>query len=159
LLALSLSIVLISPHSRLGIFFSKPSSATSLSIYISVVGLVYNIVLRPLWKPEGLDRVSDELLHSVIPVLYILYWLIIIPKGLFSIRILISGLGYPFLYSIYVLVRGSINNLYPYPFMDVSEHGYGTVLFNMLLVLILFLLIGLLFLFIDRRMGRRLQAR
>jgi hypothetical protein len=152
LVALSLTVILIQPRSGLGAFFAKPSVSTSIAVYITVVGLVYNLVLRPLWKPEGLDQIADELLHSVIPLMYIIYWLILVPKGSLKWKQLVWGLAYPLVYSVYALIRGDLTGLYPYPFMDVLVHGYYTVFSNMLVVLAVFLLISLIFLFVDRKM-------
>ncbi|MES1159399.1 MAG: Pr6Pr family membrane protein, partial [Bacteroidota bacterium] len=53
-------------------FFSKPSTLTATAVYITIVGLVYNIVLRILWEPQGLQLWVDEWLHSVIPSLFLL---------------------------------------------------------------------------------------
>jgi hypothetical protein len=155
LVTLSLSIVLIGPGSRLGVYFSKPSAITSIAVYITIVGLVYNLVLRPLSNPKGMDQVADELLHLIIPVLYVLYWLIIVSKGALKWKYLVPGSIYPLAYSIYLLIRGSMTGHYAYPFMDVNVHGYPTVVFNMFLVVMVYLLIGLIFLFIDSRMGKR----
>ena len=158
LVTLSLSILVISPNSRLGIFFSKPSTITLIAVYITIVGLVYNLVLRPLTNPEGLDQIADELLHLVIPVLFFLYWLMIVSKGSLNWKYLISGSIYPLVYSIYTLIRGTLTGHYAYPFMDVGAHGFPRVIFNMFLVLLLYLVVGLIFLFIDNRMGKRRKA-
>ena len=45
----------------------------ALTVYIAVVGLVYNTILRFLWSPAGFQLVVDELLHSVIPILFIFF--------------------------------------------------------------------------------------
>lgn len=50
-------------------FFSKASTITAITVYITIVGIVYNVVLRSTWNPEGMQKIVDELLHSVIPVL------------------------------------------------------------------------------------------
>ena len=48
-------------------FLTKPSSLSAVTVYILVVGIVYNLLLRSTWNPQGLQKVVDELLHSVIP--------------------------------------------------------------------------------------------
>ena len=53
--------------SKWGKFFSKPQTATAINVYILVVGLVYNLVLRWLWSPKGLQLVADNLLHVECP--------------------------------------------------------------------------------------------
>ena len=53
---------------------NKSGTLTAITIYITVVGLVYQILLRHIWDPKGMQRVVDELLHSVIPILVIIFW-------------------------------------------------------------------------------------
>ena len=54
-------------------FFSKITTLTAITVYILIVGIVYNVILRFLWKPEGLQKVIDELLHTVIPILCLIF--------------------------------------------------------------------------------------
>lgn len=73
LVALCFTILLLKQESGCGRFFSEPKILTAITTYIGVVGIVYNIVLRSLWAPEGLQMVVDESLHLVIPVLVVLF--------------------------------------------------------------------------------------
>ena len=45
LVALYASFLLLKPGSRLGNFFSKPATGTAITIYILVVGIVYNTIV------------------------------------------------------------------------------------------------------------------
>ena len=56
------------------VLIAKPGTLTALTVYILIVGLVYQFALRHLWNPTGLQRVVDELLHSVIPILVLIFW-------------------------------------------------------------------------------------
>lgn len=47
---------------------------TAVTVYITIVGLVYQVLLRHLWQPTGLQFIVDELLHTIIPLAVILYW-------------------------------------------------------------------------------------
>ena len=47
------------------------------------------------------------------------------------------ALVWPLGYLVWVLIWGEITDWYPYKFIDVGEHGYGGVLLNAVLVLIL----------------------
>src|SRR5215213_3929165 len=42
----------------------KPGLIAATTVYISIVGLVYQILLRHIWNPTGLQMLVDELLHS-----------------------------------------------------------------------------------------------
>ena len=113
-----------------GNFFSKPTTITAITVYISIVGIVYNVVLRSTWNPQGLQKIVDELLHSVIPVLFIFYWLIFVPIENLKWKNAILWLIYPVLYMIYALILGAVTKWYPYPFVDVNELGYNKALIN-----------------------------
>ncbi|MGH2649177.1 MAG: Pr6Pr family membrane protein, partial [Ginsengibacter sp.] len=52
----------------------KPGTLTAVTIYITMVGLVYQVALRHIWQPKGMQLIVNELLHSVIPVLVIIFW-------------------------------------------------------------------------------------
>ncbi len=158
LVAISLTCILINPNSRLGRFFSKPATLAAISLYILIVGIVYNAILRSLWQPAGLQKWADELLHVVIPVLYVCYWLIFVSKGSLRWRHVIVWLLYPALYLVYALIRGSLEGFYPYPFINVTELGYGKVMTNAASLLVVFMAGGALFVGIDKMMKRATGA-
>lgn len=125
-------------------FFSKISNLTALVVYILIVGIVYNIILRWLWQPEGWQRLADELLHVGVPVLAFLYWFFYHRKVVIPWKKSFYWLIYPLVYCLYVLLRGSTSKFYPYPFIDVEQLGYPAVVINCLYVTAAFLLVSLL---------------
>ncbi|WEK18419.1 MAG: Pr6Pr family membrane protein [Candidatus Pedobacter colombiensis] len=124
-------------------FFSKPKVLAGVAVYISVVGIVYNLILRFTWQPKGLQLVVDELLHAIIPVLFVVYWLIFAPKRALKWADAFAWLIYPFVYLIFVLARGELSAYYPYPFVDVGALGYSKVILNSFYLLIVFLVLSL----------------
>jgi len=58
----------------------------------------------------------------------------------------------------FTLIRGSIVDWYPYPFIDVIEHGYGRVLLNGLGLAVGYAAVGFLYVFIDRELSKRQPA-
>ncbi|WP_250962442.1 Pr6Pr family membrane protein, partial [Pseudomonas sp. CG7] len=111
-------------------WFLRPSVRSGIAVSIALVSLAYNLLLRHLWQPEGWQFVADELLHDVVPLLYIAYWWRCVPKG--SLRLGHIGLWmiYPLVYFAYVLLRGDLLATYPYPFIDVASLGYPQVFIN-----------------------------
>ena len=107
---------------------------TAILVYILTVGLTYNLILRSLWKPEGLQLLADNLLHSIIPLLYLVFWLIFVKKHTLQWNNFLPWLIYPLLYLIYVMIRGAIFGVYPYPFIDVTQIGYQKALLNAVMV-------------------------
>ena len=52
------------------------------------------------------------------PLGFVGYWLIFVPKAKLRWRVVLGWLVYPLAYMIFVLVRGSLVGRYPYPFLD-----------------------------------------
>ncbi len=131
-------------------FFTRLKTITAIAVYITVVGLIYNLILRFLWQPQGLQLIVDELLHTVVPVLFILFWLLFVPKAGLKAKDIWPWLLYPFVYVIYILIRGAITGEYPYPFIDVVQLGYSKVFLNSGMLVIVFIVFSLLFVGLDR---------
>jgi hypothetical protein len=121
--------LLLAPRSAWGRFFRKPNTQSAVAVYIFVVGLVYNTVLRSIWNPTGLQKLVDELLHVGVPVLFVMYWFFYVPKDTLKWNISL-WLIFPAVYAVYSFIRGYYNGYYPYPFMDVNKLGTQQVIVN-----------------------------
>lgn len=150
LVALCCTILLLNYNSKWRNFFSNKNTLTAIAVYITIVGVVYNLILRFLWNPEGLQWIVDELLHSVIPILFIILWLLYIPKRRLQLKSVFAWLLYPLVYLIFIIIRGSFSGFYPYPFIDVNKLGYNKVIVNSTGMLAAFLVTSVLFVLIDR---------
>jgi hypothetical protein len=122
---------------------------------IAVTGIVYHLVLAADDDPQGWAAVANFLLHTAAPVIGVLGWLLFGPRGFTDRRIVAWSIVYPLLWLVFTLVRGEFVGFYPYPFVNVDEHGYGRVLLNCLLVAILFLALAAGATSLDRRLHRR----
>ncbi|WP_341215341.1 Pr6Pr family membrane protein [uncultured Wocania sp.] len=129
-------------------FFSK-GTLTAITAFILIVGLVYQIALRGVWQPTGLQYIVDELLHSIIPLYVFIYWYFNVSKNDLQIKPIFRWLLYPVLFIIFILVRGYFSGFYPYPFLDVLKIGYektflniGFIFITTLTMLTILLLVG-----------------
>jgi len=154
LVALCFTNLLLKPKSNLGVFFSRPGVMTAVAAYITFVGIAYNLLLRHLWNPEGLQLIVDELLHTFIPLFSILYWLIFVPKSGLQWKSIFPWMIYPVVYILCVLTRGALSGFYPYPFIDINELGFFKVLLNDVGLIVAFLLLSLLFVAIGKLMNK-----
>jgi len=139
-------------NSSKGKFFSRPSVLAALGVYIFIVGLVYNVVLRKLWIPTGNQKVADELLHVAVPVLYLVYWLLFAPKYSLQWTHAFVWLCYPAAYVVYALLRGAAEGFYPYPFLDINESGIAKVLLNIAMLLMVFAIVAFIFIWVAKKM-------
>jgi hypothetical protein len=105
-----------------------------------------------LWSPEGLQKIVDELLHSVVPLLFLLYWLVFIPKTGLQYKDVLPWMVFPLVYIVLALVRGAFSGFYPYPFVDVGKLGSGRVLLNTVLFTLAFFVLSFIFVWIANRM-------
>lgn len=133
---------------------NKPGTLTALTVYITIVGLVYQILLRPIWEPTGIQLVVDELLHSVIPLVVIVCWYLFEDKSLVSYRQIPQWLIYPLIYLAYILIRGNGSGFYPYPFVDVGSLGLSKVLINAMGLMVLFVGISALYIKVGKSVRR-----
>jgi len=111
-------------------WFLRPWVSSGIAVSIIVVGLAYSLLLRHLWHPEGWQWLADELLHDVMPVLFLVYWFCCVPKGSLRLRHIALWVIYPLVYFGYALLRGHFLAVYPYPFIDVDKLGYPQVFIN-----------------------------
>jgi hypothetical protein len=98
----------------------------AVTFYALVVGIVFAALLSGY---EVLTAVAwdNVVLHYIIPIAVIVDFLIDRPKQKISFKIGLWWLVYPIAYAAYSLIRGSIVDWYPYPFLNPATHGYGGV--------------------------------
>lgn len=114
---------------------------TAVTSYILIVGLVYQLLLRHLWSPTGLQFVVDELLHSVVPLLVLTYWFQYGRSAGLQYAQIGRWLYYPLIYFLLILGRGALSGYYPYPFIDVTVLGYGKAVLNAVMILAFFVVV------------------
>jgi hypothetical protein len=141
-------------------FFSRSADRpranllSAATLYIATVGVTYALLLSHLYSLEGLPWLADRLLHYVIPLAFVAYWLIFVPKGTLRWTAPFVWLIYPLAYLAVSMVRGAVSGWYPYPFINVTVLGYRAALLNALGLTILFFVSGLALVAWDRQMGR-----
>ncbi|GAB3691880.1 Pr6Pr family membrane protein [Angustibacter aerolatus] len=126
---------------------------------IAVTAGVHAVVLRPLQDLHGADLVADTGLHVVVPALAVVGWLACGPRRRVDVGTVVLALVWPVVYVAGTALHGAVSHWYPYPFTDVDELGYPTVLRNAAGVLVLLLLVCLLLLGVDRVLGSRRPPR
>ncbi|MGA8691436.1 MAG: Pr6Pr family membrane protein [Methyloceanibacter sp.] len=118
-----------------------------------VVAVIYHYLLRQLWNTQGWELVADTIEHVVAPVLYVIDWLVFVPKRTLKVKSAFAWLAFPLAYAVYSLIHGPLTDFYPYPFIDVSKLGYAKVLTDMGMLILVFTALGLLLIAIDRGIG------
>jgi hypothetical protein len=145
-----LSYAVVNRDGRAKRFFLAPAVSSAITVSILVVSLAYSLLLRHLWQPEGFQFIADELLHDVMPLLFLIYWWRCVPKGTLRLRHIGAWVIYPLVYFAYALLRGDLLGQYQYPFIDVGTLGYPQVFVNAGGILAGFVLIALVLVGLDK---------
>jgi hypothetical protein len=155
LVAVCSSFLLIPATSALGSFFKRTSVQTAVALYIFIVAVVYNVVLRWLFDFKGLQLVIDNFLHVVVPVLFVLYWCFFTPKKRLTWKDGLLWLIFPALYLVYSMIRGNMTHWYPYPFLNIDEIGFSKVAVNVVFMVLAFLISGMLLIWVNNVVVRK----
>jgi len=125
----------------------------SALIGITITGIVYSTVLARVHEPKGWAQVStNTVFHYIVPIMMVIGWLVFGARPRMNRSVVLSALIWPVLWLGYTLAHGAASTWYPYPFVDVTTHGYGQVVINCVLVLLVYLLVSALFAFGDRKL-------
>ena len=114
------------PRARRTPLFDGARSAAVL--YIAITGVVFALLLAGL--QEELQTTIpwvDFVVHKLMPVVLVADWLVDRPRHRLPRWTVLAWLAYPLAWLVSTLVRGARVDWYPYPFVDVSELGYGGV--------------------------------
>lgn len=118
---------------------------------ITVTGIVYSTVLAKVHQPHGWrETSSNAIVHYVVPIMMLLGWLLFGPRPRIPARTIGLALIWPVTYLAYALTTGAISGWYPYPFLDVTTHGYARVLANAVAVTAVFAAVATVYWWGDR---------
>jgi hypothetical protein len=121
-------------------------------VVVSAGGVVHFFLLRPLLDLDGADLLADKLLHVVVPLLVAVGWLAFGPRNRIDRGDIARFAVIPVVWLVYTLVRGAFVDWYPYPFVDVLEHGYARVITAAVGIGAAMLLLAVLARWADRRL-------
>jgi hypothetical protein len=139
-------------------FLGRPGVRAAIVVYIMVTGLVYWLILAGHIAPQGVYFLTNTLLHIVVPILYPVAWLVYGAHGRLVWTDAARWLVVPGAYMAWTLARGAWSGEYPYGFVDVNQLGIGAVLRNALVLSLVFVVLGLIVIAIDRALARRRAA-
>jgi hypothetical protein len=141
--------------------WAGPRARLTAATSIIMVGIVYSVALRSLWKPTGLQKVADVLLHDAAPLLWALLWLVQ-PHVRRHWREVGYALLPPLLYCIYALGRGSVDGWYAYWFLDPARQSVGELAASILFLVLAFSVLAVLLAAVDKSLaslGNRPRAK
>lgn len=144
------TLLLFGGRSSANAFFRKCTTITAITVYILIVGIVFNLLLRPVLDLQGHHFIVSEIFHTVVPVLFFFFWLFFVSPEKISFKVISYWLIYPIIYIIYTLFHGLATQFYPYPFIDATQLGFQTAIINGFFVLLSFVILSIILISIFR---------
>ena len=135
-------------------FAAFDAARGAVTLYMAITGVVFALLLSG--HQESLDTHIgwvNFVVHTLMPIVLVADWLIDPPRNRAGWKTAALWLAYPLAWFVYTLVRGSIEDWYPYPFVDVAQHGYGHVFVSGIVLLIAFAAAALAFVWVGNRLG------
>tara|TARA_B110000444_G_scaffold1844_1_gene1677 strand:- start:117 stop:743 length:627 start_codon:yes stop_codon:yes gene_type:complete len=158
LIALAFTAPLLDQDRKLYNFFMLPAVRAALASYIFMVSVVYHIAIAPSWDPQGFTLLTAHGLNTVMPILYIVDWLFFAEKRPIFYKHLPYWVIYPAVYGVTIIILGSLTNVYPYTFLDVSLIGIEKVLMNMSGLVAVFAVVGPIFIAVAHLISNRTET-
>lgn len=122
----------------------------SLVVAIVCVGVIYHLRLAHLWSPQGVAMLADQGVHTVVPLLTFLWWLIFSDMCAMSWKDTLKAIVWPLTYVSYALIRAQWSDFYPYPFLNLTELGTARLVLNVIGLSFVFYMLGFVLLAIAR---------
>lgn len=154
MMAVALTLPVMGAGTRLGRIAASESVRAMVTMYALVVGLVYHVLLHALWSPQGWGLVVNLLLHYIMPLAFLLDWMLFTPKGRLGWTAPVRWLIVPLVYGVWTLIHGFASHWWPYGFLNVDALG-GRAVWTFAGLTVFFLVVGLVIVTIDRVFGRQ----
>jgi uncharacterized protein (AIM24 family) len=125
---------------------------------IVITGLVFAIVLAPQIHLTGWGLAATIGFHYISPWTTLAAWLVFGPRPRLTWSIVAAAFIWPLGWLIYTFTQGAFTDWYPYPFLDVTDRGFGHAVRNAALVLVIGVVLATILKLVDAKLpvaGRR----
>ena len=109
---------------------------------LCVIALVYWTLLAGDHHPTGLDRVTNQFHHTLVPIAFITWWLAFTPSAPRALPLLPTIMIPPLSYGAFAFVFGELTGFYAYFFLDLLALGWANFLTNMAGLAVFFAALG-----------------
>jgi hypothetical protein len=146
LAALTLTAAALWPAAR-GQWLLRPAVAGAVTLYMCVTGLAFALHSPSDW--QGWRAFALIGLHHVMPIVFLMFWIVVVAKGTLTLRAALLWLIFPVIYLSCLLLGEPC-----YGFLDAGVLGFDRVARNIGLMAVAFLALAQSLVLIDRVLGR-----
>lgn len=131
-------------------FLLSDSIRGAILVYISATFLVFILYLRNVFDLSGYRYIIHISTHYIIPLSYILDWFLTQKGRSYSWKNPFYWLSYPLVFLIFHIIYAYSFDGYIYPFLDIRSIGGALFSLSICGGILLFLLLGFFYTFINR---------
>ena len=106
------------------------------TFYITITFIGFAVLLSLVYQPTGFAAFSNLVLHYIIPIAFIVDWILTETKLRYKWNYLLYWSIYPLCYLVFSFIHGTFTGNYIYFFIDINALGIlGYVLFVSILII------------------------
>ena len=140
-------------------WYNKPEALKKISgplkgaftLYITTTFIFFAILLAPLYQPTGFAAFTNIVLHYIIPIAFIIDWVLTETKINYKWKYLPYWTIYPLGYLLFSFIHGTLTGDYIYPFLDINLLGILFYLISVSLLIGVGIALGSLYIGINRK--------
>ena len=130
----------------------------SLVTALTVVGAVYWGLLASEHQPVGIDRLTNQVYHTIVPLAVVAWWFAFASPSERIAPHLPAVMAPPLVYAVFAFVVGRLTGFYPYFFSNQPELGWGPFLLANTALAVFFAGVGAVLLALQGAVHRRRTA-
>ena len=123
-------------------------------VMMSVTGILYWYLLAADADLQGLEHITNFTQHTMTPITTAVLWMAFGPRGWMKWTTAFAALVLPMAWLGYTILRGVVFGVYPYPFFNAEQYGWGAVASTAVQIIVFGVILGLFFWALDRVLVR-----
>jgi len=135
--------------------FMGPIVRGAITLYITVTFLGFAVLLSFLYTPTGIAAFTNLISHYIIPIAFIVDWLVTGHDTEYEWRHLKYYPIYPAGYLSYCLIQGAFTGFYPYWFIDPNILGIPILVIAIVVLVVFYIAIGGMYIAINKKLYNR----
>lgn len=123
--------------------------------------IVFNFILAGDREMYLNFRINSVLFHIVLPIMYVLHWLLFYERGKIKVVYPIYSIAFPVIYVAFIYIRAwilgfdpTVPYIYPYFFLDLDKLGVGGVSKWVAILAVGFVVVGFIFYGLDKVLAK-----
>ena len=132
-----------------------PRVMAALATMLTVIGSIYWLLLSGDHHPVGIDRVTNQVFHTIVPLAAIAWWWRYTPSTPAVLPAVPTIMIPPLAYGAFALALGQLTGFYAYFFVDLPALGAMQFVINNVVLALFFALLGAALLAIKNRFGAK----